>query len=218
MHDLRSAWSSSCERENDAPSSAKCRRRRAATTDAYRLHSTNAISLPSAPRSVLISVGSKIAESGVSVAFPGAGWAVFQQGHRVLHRTTRLEELAERITAVASRTRPHRSPARSSRHGVVTDRTKSARTSTSGTDAAARARSRSGCFPARDALELRADCVHDPNPFIAQEAERARDGDGQERGGPRRVWTELIQQEHLARVRRARDSRDPKERRFSIGA
>jgi hypothetical protein len=38
----------------------------------------------------------------VSVEFPGPGWAVFQQGHRVLHRATRLEEPAERITAVAS--------------------------------------------------------------------------------------------------------------------
>ncbi|MGI8606880.1 MAG: hypothetical protein ACR2L0_06970 [Gaiellaceae bacterium] len=41
-------------------------------------------------------------ERVVSVEFPGPGWAVFQQGHRVLHRATRLEERGERITAVAS--------------------------------------------------------------------------------------------------------------------
>ncbi len=33
-------------------------------------------------------------------AFPGPGWAVFQQGHLVLHRATRLEAPGERITLV----------------------------------------------------------------------------------------------------------------------
>jgi hypothetical protein len=41
-------------------------------------------------------------ERVVSLEFPGQGWAVLQQGHRVLHRATRLEERGERITAVAS--------------------------------------------------------------------------------------------------------------------
>ncbi len=39
--------------------------------------------------------------------FPGPGWAVFQQGHRVLHRATRLEERGERITIVGSFFTPH---------------------------------------------------------------------------------------------------------------
>ena len=39
--------------------------------------------------------------------FPGPGWAVFQQGHRVLHRATRLEERRERITIVGSFFTPH---------------------------------------------------------------------------------------------------------------
>jgi hypothetical protein len=36
------------------------------------------------------------------VEFPGAGFAVVQQGHRVLHRAARLEEPGERITVVGS--------------------------------------------------------------------------------------------------------------------
>jgi len=39
--------------------------------------------------------------------FPGAGWAVFQQGHRVLHRAARLEERYPRTTVVASYWAPH---------------------------------------------------------------------------------------------------------------
>ena len=39
--------------------------------------------------------------------FPGPGWAVFQQGHRVLHRAARLEERYPRITLVASYWAPH---------------------------------------------------------------------------------------------------------------
>jgi hypothetical protein len=41
-------------------------------------------------------------ERVVSVEFPGPGWCILQQGHRVLHRATRLEEPGERITLVAS--------------------------------------------------------------------------------------------------------------------
>jgi hypothetical protein len=37
-----------------------------------------------------------------SVTFPAAGWAVFQQGHMVLHRASALEAPAERITFVPS--------------------------------------------------------------------------------------------------------------------
>jgi hypothetical protein len=39
--------------------------------------------------------------------FPGPGWAILQQGHRVLHRATRLEEPGERITIVGSFYTPH---------------------------------------------------------------------------------------------------------------
>jgi hypothetical protein len=42
-----------------------------------------------------------------SPVFPGPGWAVFQQGHRVLHRAARLEERYHRVTAVASYWAPH---------------------------------------------------------------------------------------------------------------
>jgi hypothetical protein len=41
-------------------------------------------------------------ERVISPEFPGAGWAVLQQGHRVLHRACRLEERYPRITIVAS--------------------------------------------------------------------------------------------------------------------
>lgn len=34
--------------------------------------------------------------------FPGPGWAVFQQGHRVLHRAARLDQRYERTTLVGS--------------------------------------------------------------------------------------------------------------------
>jgi hypothetical protein len=42
-----------------------------------------------------------------SPVFPGPGWAIFQQGHRVLHRATRLEEPHERVTIVGSFFTPH---------------------------------------------------------------------------------------------------------------
>jgi hypothetical protein len=42
-----------------------------------------------------------------SPEFPGPGWAIFQQGHRVLHRATRLEEPHERMTIVGSFFTPH---------------------------------------------------------------------------------------------------------------
>ena len=41
-------------------------------------------------------------ERVVSAEFPGPGWAVLQQGHRVLHRAARLEERHERVTIVGS--------------------------------------------------------------------------------------------------------------------
>jgi hypothetical protein len=41
------------------------------------------------------------------VEFPAAGWAVLQQGHRILHRAARLLEPGERITLVASFWTPH---------------------------------------------------------------------------------------------------------------
>ena len=39
--------------------------------------------------------------------FPARGWAILQQGHRVLHRAARLEEPYPRITMVASYYTPH---------------------------------------------------------------------------------------------------------------
>jgi hypothetical protein len=51
----------------------------------------------------LLSAGKPLPPERVrSVEFPGAGWAVVQQGHRVLHRAARLEEPGERITVVGS--------------------------------------------------------------------------------------------------------------------
>ena len=47
-----------------------------------------------------------------------------------------------------------------------------------------------------EALELRADRVHDPDAFVAQEAERRCDGDGREGGRAGRVWAELVQHEN----------------------
>ena len=46
-------------------------------------------------------------ERVTSPEFPGPGWAVFQQGHRVLHRAGRLEERYPRITVVGSFWTPH---------------------------------------------------------------------------------------------------------------
>lgn len=42
------------------------------------------------------------AERVRSPQIPGAGWAMLQQGHRVLHRVAPLEEAYDRVTAVAS--------------------------------------------------------------------------------------------------------------------
>ena len=42
-----------------------------------------------------------------SAEFPGPGFAVLQQGHRVLHRATRLEERYKRVTLVGSFFTPH---------------------------------------------------------------------------------------------------------------
>ena len=42
------------------------------------------------------------AEKVMSPEFPGPGWAVLQQGHRVLHRACKLEERFPRITVVDS--------------------------------------------------------------------------------------------------------------------
>ena len=59
--------------------------------------------------------GRELIESGnglpsdrvASPDFPGAGWAILQQGHRVLHRAARLEERYPRITVVGSFWTPH---------------------------------------------------------------------------------------------------------------
>jgi len=55
----------------------------------------------------LLEAGSLPPERVVGPEFPGPGWAVLQQGHRVLHRAARLEERYPRITLVASYYTPH---------------------------------------------------------------------------------------------------------------
>lgn len=42
-----------------------------------------------------------------AVEFPAAGWAILQQGHRILHRAARLEAPGERMTVVGSFWTPH---------------------------------------------------------------------------------------------------------------
>jgi hypothetical protein len=51
--------------------------------------------------------GALPAERVRAAEFPGPGWAILQQGHRVFHRATRLEEPGERITIVGSFYTPH---------------------------------------------------------------------------------------------------------------
>lgn len=59
--------------------------------------------------------GKELLESGAGLPservvcpeFPGPGWAVLQQGHRVLHRAARLEERYPRVTVVGSFWAPH---------------------------------------------------------------------------------------------------------------
>ena len=53
-------------------------------------------------RDLLLDGRSLPADRVLSPEFPGAGWAVLQQGHRVLHRACRLEQRYPRITLVAS--------------------------------------------------------------------------------------------------------------------
>jgi hypothetical protein len=53
-------------------------------------------------RALLESGAGLPAERVASPEFPGPGWAVLQQGHRVLHRAARLEERYPRITIVGS--------------------------------------------------------------------------------------------------------------------
>jgi hypothetical protein len=50
----------------------------------------------------LLEAGGLPRERVASPEFPGPGWAVLQQGHRVLHRAARLEERHDRITIVGS--------------------------------------------------------------------------------------------------------------------
>jgi hypothetical protein len=53
-------------------------------------------------RALLESGAGLPAGSVASPDFPGPGWAVLQQGHRVLHRAARLEERYPRVTIVGS--------------------------------------------------------------------------------------------------------------------
>jgi hypothetical protein len=50
----------------------------------------------------LLAAGGLPPERVAAPEFPGPGWAVFQQGHRVLHRAARLEQRYERTTMVCS--------------------------------------------------------------------------------------------------------------------
>lgn len=58
-------------------------------------------------RELLVNGSGLPEERVVKVEFPGAGWAVLQQGHRVLHRAARLEERYPRVTMVCSYYTPH---------------------------------------------------------------------------------------------------------------
>jgi len=58
-------------------------------------------------KAILERDGELPAERVRSADFPGPGWAVLQQGHRVLHRASRLEEPYERVTIVGSFFTPH---------------------------------------------------------------------------------------------------------------
>lgn len=60
-----------------------------------------------AGKELLISGQGLPADRVASPDFPGPGWAVLQQGHRVLHRAARLEERYPRITVVGSYWNPH---------------------------------------------------------------------------------------------------------------
>ena len=53
-------------------------------------------------KDLLVSGAGLPAERVLSPEFPGPGWAVLQQGHRVLHRACKLEERYPRITVVDS--------------------------------------------------------------------------------------------------------------------
>lgn len=53
-------------------------------------------------KDLLLSGAGLAAEKVMSPEFPGPGWAVLQQGHRVLHRACKLEERYPRITVVDS--------------------------------------------------------------------------------------------------------------------
>jgi hypothetical protein len=58
---------------------------------------------PAEEGKALIEAGEPLpAEKVRYAAFPGPGWAVFQQGHRILHRATKLEERGRRMTLVGS--------------------------------------------------------------------------------------------------------------------
>ena len=58
---------------------------------------------PAEEGAALLTAGKPLPQEKVrSVEFPAAGWAIVQQGHRILHRAARLEEPAERITVVGS--------------------------------------------------------------------------------------------------------------------
>lgn len=58
-------------------------------------------------KELLLGGGGLPPERVASPEFPGPGWAVLQQGHRVLHRAARLEEPYPRITLVGSFYTPH---------------------------------------------------------------------------------------------------------------
>lgn len=60
------------------------------------------LGLPEEGQNILSAGGSLPEDRVVSVDWPGAGWCVFQQGHRLLHQVTSLLEPYRRMTMVAS--------------------------------------------------------------------------------------------------------------------
>lgn len=60
------------------------------------------LGLPEEGHDILSAGGSLPQDRVLSVDWPGAGWCVFQQGHRLLHQVTPLLEPYRRMTMVAS--------------------------------------------------------------------------------------------------------------------
>lgn len=60
------------------------------------------LGLPEEGQEVLAAGKELPADQVMTVAWPGPGWCIFQQGHRMLHQVTPLQKLYRRITMVGS--------------------------------------------------------------------------------------------------------------------